>query len=152
MRITWDDSLKKRWNWDIPGYPWDQRRGIPTYPDLSLHIPSYTKVGYPGISHYKNLILAYPKTSFLSRLIPGYPGIGHMSGYPGITLYKSGYGRVSLFQRLFSIILVHIQYSPERVLIWVKYRVWGFIWNLGIHDFRYEFMIFFKYMNSYMNS
>ena len=36
--------------------------------------------------------------TFLSRLVPGYPGIGHMSGYPGISLYKSGYGRVSLFQ------------------------------------------------------
>ena len=67
---------------------------IPTYTDLYRVIPKRD----PGISHYKNLILAYPKTSFLSQLIPGYPGIGHMSddsGNPGISWYKSGYGRVS---------------------------------------------------------
>ena len=67
---------------------------IPTYTDLYRVIPKRD----PGISHYKNLILAYPKTSFLSRLIPRYPGIGHMSDYPGISRCKSGYGRVSLFQ------------------------------------------------------
>ena len=27
-----------------------------------------------------------------------------------------------------------------------------FIWNLGTHDFRYDFTMFFIYMNSYMNS
>ena len=27
-----------------------------------------------------------------------------------------------------------------------------FIWNLGTHDFRYDFTIFFIYMNLYMNS
>ena len=32
-------------------------------------IQSNTIEGYPGISHHKNLILAYPKTTFLSRLI-----------------------------------------------------------------------------------
>ena len=26
------------------------------------------------------------------------------------------------------------------------------IWNLGTHEFRYDFTIFFIYMNSYMNS
>ena len=26
------------------------------------------------------------------------------------------------------------------------------IWNLGTHDFRYDFALFFIYMNSYMNS
>ena len=26
------------------------------------------------------------------------------------------------------------------------------IWNLGTHDFEYDFTIFFIYMNSYMNS
>ena len=26
------------------------------------------------------------------------------------------------------------------------------IWNLGTHDFRYDFTIFFIYINSYMNS
>ena len=36
--------------------------------------------GYPGISHYKNLTLAYPKTTLLFRLIPGYPGISHKPG------------------------------------------------------------------------
>ena len=45
-----------------------------------------------------SLILAYPKTTFLSRLITGYPGIGHKSGYPGIFRYKSGFGGVSFFQ------------------------------------------------------
>ena len=70
----------------------------PTYPFLYRLIPSYTIKGYPGISHYKNLILAYPKTTFLSLLIPGYPGINHSSCYPGITQYKSGYGSVSFFQ------------------------------------------------------
>ena len=44
-------------------------------------------------SHCKNLILGYPKTNFLSRLVLGYPGISHSSGYPGISRYKSGYGR-----------------------------------------------------------
>ena len=44
-------------------------------------------------SHYKNLILGYPKTNFLSRLVLEYPGISHSSGYPGISRYKSGYGR-----------------------------------------------------------
>ena len=33
---------------------------------------------------------------------------------------------------------------------------WAFtatvIWNLGTHEFRYDFTIFFIYMNSYMNS
>ena len=43
-------------------------------------------MGYPRISHYRNLILAYPKTTFLSRLIPRYPAIGHRSGYPWICL------------------------------------------------------------------
>ena len=38
-----------------------------TYTDLHRLTPSYTIEGYPGISHYKNLILAYPKTTFLSR-------------------------------------------------------------------------------------
>ena len=90
------------------GYPWDQRslRGIPSYPDLYRVIPGYTSKRYPGISHYKNLVMGYPKrfwypkTSFLSWLImiPGYPGISRMSSYPGISQYKSGLGRVSLFQ------------------------------------------------------
>ena len=72
---------------------------IPTYPDTYRVIPKWDIPGYLNTTKiYKNLILAYPKTSFLSRVIPGYPGIGHMSGYPGITRYKSGYGRVSLFQ------------------------------------------------------
>ena len=53
--------------------------------------PSYPIRGYPGISHHKNLILAYPKTAFLSQLIPGYPWIFR---------YTSGYGRVSFFQML----------------------------------------------------
>ena len=62
---------------------------------------------YPWISNYKNLILqvAYPKTTFLSLLIPGYLGISHKAGYPAggstypwISQYKPGYGRVSLFQ------------------------------------------------------
>ena len=26
-----------------------------------------------------------------------------------------------------------------------------YIWNFGSHDFRYDFTIFFIYMNSYMN-
>ena len=30
--------------------------------------------------------------------MPGYPAIGHMSGYPGISQNKSGYGRMSIFQ------------------------------------------------------
>ena len=90
---------------------------IPTYPDIYRVIPKWDIQGYLITRILSLHYVAYPKTSFLPRLIPGYPGIGHMSGYPGITLYKSGYGRVSLFQRLFSIILVHIQYSPERVLI-----------------------------------
>ena len=42
--------------------------------------------------------MGYPKTSFLSWLILGYPGISRMSSYPGISQYKSGFGRVSLFQ------------------------------------------------------
>ena len=100
VRITWDNSLEKRLNWDIPGYPWNQRICIPTYPDLYRLIPTYTKEGYPGISHYKNLILGYPKTTFLSLLILGYPGISHSSGYPWIFRYKSGYGRVSFFQMI----------------------------------------------------
>ena len=29
-------------------------------------IPGYTTKGYPAISHYKNLVMGYPKTSFLS--------------------------------------------------------------------------------------
>ena len=29
---------------------------------------------------------------------------------------------------------------------------WVDIWNLGTHKFRYDFTIFFIYMNSYMNS
>ena len=74
------------------------RAVIVTVSFLSLVIPTKTIEGYPGISHYKNLIFAYPKTTFLSRLIPGYPGIGHRSGYPGISRYKSGFGRVSFFQ------------------------------------------------------
>ena len=101
VRITWDNAFEKRWNLDIPGYPtypWDQRRGIPTYPFLSLVIPTSTIKGYPGISQNKNLILAYPKTNFLSQVIPGYPGIGHRSGYPGISRYKSGFGTVLFFQ------------------------------------------------------
>ena len=28
----------------------------------------------------------------------------------------------------------------------------NFIWNLGTPEFRYDFTIFFIYMNSYMNS
>ena len=73
------------------------------YPYLSLLYPELYRLetieGHPWISHYKNLILAYPKTTFLSRLIPGCPWIGHCyrSGYPGISLYKSGFGRVSFF-------------------------------------------------------
>ena len=33
---------------------------------------------------------AITKHPFLSRLIQGYPGIVYRSGYPGISLYKSG--------------------------------------------------------------
>ena len=73
---------------------------IPTYTHLYLFIILVYHRGYPWISHYKNLILAYPKTTSLSRLIPGYPGISHVSGYSGISLYMSGYGRVSLFHIL----------------------------------------------------
>ena len=87
------------------GYPWLSLKSAQLYPYLSrliqtvsLLIPTYTREGYPGISHYKNLILGYPKTTFLSRLILGYPGISHSSGYPGISRYRSGYGRVSFFQ------------------------------------------------------
>ena len=48
--------------------------------------------GYPGISHCTNFILAYPKTTFLSWLIPGYRGISHKPGhgYPGVSGYKLG--------------------------------------------------------------
>ena len=80
MRISWDNSLEKRWKWDIPGYPWDQCRGIPTYPDSDLYplIQSYTLKGYPWISHYKNLIPIYTGISLDKShvgVIPGYLGI-----------------------------------------------------------------------------
>ena len=82
------------------GYPWLSLRSEHRYPYLSLLIPTYTELyqGYPGISYYKNLTLAYPQTTFLSRLLLGYAGISHRSGYPGISWYKSGFGRVSFFQ------------------------------------------------------
>ena len=54
--------------------------------------------GYDWISHYKNIVMGYPKTSFLSWLILGYPGISRMSSYPWIFQYKLGFGRVSFFQ------------------------------------------------------
>ena len=57
--------------------------------DLYRVIPSYTIEGCPGISHYKNLFLA-SKTTLLSRLIPGYPGISHLSGYPHISRDMAG--------------------------------------------------------------
>ena len=38
------------------------------------------------------------------------------------------------------------RHSPETA------DVLAFIWNLGTHEFRYDFTIFFVYMNSYMNS
>ena len=85
VRITWDNSVQKRWNWDIPGYPWDQRKGIPGYPDVYQVLLGYTTKIYPGISHYNNLVMGYPKTYFLSWLIPGYPWISCMSSYPGIS-------------------------------------------------------------------
>ena len=60
---------------------------IPSYPDLYRLKPSCAIEGYPGISHYKNLILAYPKATFQSVLMQGYSWISHSSGHPGISLY-----------------------------------------------------------------
>ena len=39
--------------------------------------------------------------------------------------------------------------EEEAILITVISKC---IWNLGTHEFRYYFTIFFIYMNSYMNS
>ena len=50
------------------------------------------------MSHYKNLVVGYPKTSFLSLESLGYPGISCMSSYPGISQYRLGFGRVLFFQ------------------------------------------------------
>ena len=45
--------------------------------------------------------MGYPKTSFLSLLVQGYPWISRMWSYPWILQYKSGFGRVSFFQMLY---------------------------------------------------
>ena len=76
------------------GYPWLSLRSEQRYPFLSLLIQTYTIEAQrdPWISHYKNLILAYPKTAYLSRLIQGYSWISHSFGYPGISLDKSYLG------------------------------------------------------------
>ena len=70
---------------------------IPTYTELSPSIPSNTR----GISRDIQLQESYLCISQNNFSIPtytGYPGISHRSGYPKISRYKSGFGRVSLFQ------------------------------------------------------
>ena len=69
VRITWDNSLEKRWNWDILGYPWTWK-SAQLYSYLYRVIPSHTRdwEGYPAISHYKDRILAYPKQLFYPDL------------------------------------------------------------------------------------
>ena len=85
MRITLDDSFEKRWNWDIPGYPWDQLRGIPTYPDVYRLIPSYTKEGSRDIS----LQESYPCISQNKFSIPTYTGISRDRLHVGLSLDNS---------------------------------------------------------------
>ena len=109
--ISRDTNLILAYNFSIPTYPgrditmiparishsWRSLRSAQRYPyylNLSRLIPSYTIKGYPGI---RTLSLHIPKQLFYSDFkLPGYPGISHRSGYPGITRYKSGFGRVSL--------------------------------------------------------
>ena len=48
-------------------------------------------------------------------------------------------------------------YTPTRrvaahALSYQRLGIGVVIWNLGTHEFRYDFTIFFIYMNSYMNS
>ena len=76
------------------GYPWLSLRSAQRYPYLSRLILNCTIIGYPGISHHKNLILAYPKSTFLSRLMPGYPWINNTLHFPRISRYTWGCGRM----------------------------------------------------------
>ena len=97
VRITWDNSIEKRWNWITLSK--NAETGISlAVPEITAEVSllnpywywlmlSYTIEGYPGISHYKNLILAYPKATFQSVLMQGYSWISHSSGHPGISLY-----------------------------------------------------------------
>ena len=68
---------------------------IPTYPELYRVIPSYTR----GISLDIQLQESYPcisQNNFSIQTYTGYPGISHRSGYPKISLYKSGFGKPTL--------------------------------------------------------
>ena len=88
------------------GYPWLSLRSAQRYPYLSLLIPSNTDLNHRGISLDIPLQESYPCISQNNFSIPTYkvimiqgcPWIGHRSGYPGISWYKSGFGRVSFFQ------------------------------------------------------
>ena len=74
------------------GYPWFSLKSAQLYPYVSdvvsRLIPTYTDLYQIGISRDISLQESYPcisQTTFLSRLISGYPGISHNSGYPGIS-------------------------------------------------------------------
>ena len=98
MSIAWVIPVKTGQTWVIPGYPWLSLNHMQGYPCISRLILSYTRQGYPGISHFRIPILGYPNTSFVDCVIPGYPGITASSGYPWISRDNSGYGSVSFFQ------------------------------------------------------
>ena len=65
---------------------------------ISWPMNSYMNSCIWKISWNHTWIHVYQGSRWVSLLIQGYPGISHMSGYPGISLYKSGYGRASLFR------------------------------------------------------
>ena len=111
------------------GYPWLSLKSAQLYPYWSLLIPTYTDLYQRGISrdislhNYKNLILVYPKTTFLSRVLLGYPWVSHSLEYPCISLYKSGYGMVSFFQMYIAYTMQH----PLAIYIHlfnVLYNIW----------------------------
>ena len=107
-------------------------------------------------------ILQYPISHKISE---GYPGISRMSSYPGISQYKSGFGRVSLFQMFklnvssssLSVFTFSSLMFPSGTLVHLNSGMisryssytWIHIWIHRSWNVTYEFMIMKSYMNSW---
>ena len=100
----------------IPGYPANMCRDIPSYPILYRVILRRDIPGYPRISQDKILVLGYPITSFLFWVIPGYPGINTMSGYPGISLDNPS----CRFSRYISAKLLYLQTAVSAKRLYLR--------------------------------
>ena len=62
-------------------------------------------------------------------------------------VFSSSKGSGKLLFQSISISAIGPKASTVGKLTWSH---WHYIWNLGTHDFMYDFTIFFMYMNSYM--